>query len=166
MQQWQCTAKCRRHPYALRHTVLLRQIHVTSGCVENGARFICAVFLPNHDLKSCLAYGCIRRAVLSIRYRKWCPRCLVIYRNATSRKHCWPQPRAASVNNVSSGHHFLNDLWTATFDILCHRIYEAGVMCHLVVVTRSEIFQCKNWINQHKKIKKDISSNNISHLFL
>jgi hypothetical protein len=28
---------------------------ITSWCVENGAWFICAVFWPNHDLKSCLA---------------------------------------------------------------------------------------------------------------
>jgi hypothetical protein len=57
MQQWQCTAKCRRRPYVLHHTVLLSQSRVTSWCVENGARFICAVFCPNHDLKSCLAYA-------------------------------------------------------------------------------------------------------------
>jgi hypothetical protein len=35
---------------------------------------------------SCLAYGCIWCAGLSIQYRKWCPPCQVIYRNATPQK--------------------------------------------------------------------------------
>jgi hypothetical protein len=82
-----------RRSYTLHHTILLHQSHVVmSWCVENG------VFWPNNDLKSCLAYGCIRRAGLSMRYRKWCPPCRVIYRNATPRKHCWPRPPWADIS--------------------------------------------------------------------
>jgi hypothetical protein len=44
-------------------SVVSKSRHViTSWCVENGAWFICTVFWPNHDLKSCLAYRCIRHA--------------------------------------------------------------------------------------------------------
>jgi hypothetical protein len=64
MQQWQCTAKSWCRPYALRHTVLLHQSHVTSLMRGEWSMIhsVCAVFWPNYDLKSCLADGCIRAA--------------------------------------------------------------------------------------------------------
>jgi hypothetical protein len=74
MQQWQCTVKCWCDVVHARYVTLFCCVKfmshhvITSWCVENGAWFICVVFWLNHDMKSCLAYGCIRRAGLSIRY--------------------------------------------------------------------------------------------------
>jgi hypothetical protein len=64
--------------------------------VENGAGFICVVFWPSQPpefatrtVVPSIYYSCIRRAGLSVRYKKWC--------------HFMSGDRAASVNNVFSG---------------------------------------------------------------
>jgi hypothetical protein len=113
-----CTAKCRRHPYALRHTVLLRQSHVTSWCMESFARsFDQGSHLNLWPEQSCLAYIIRVLDTRGFRYdiKNCALSCRAIDQNVTPQKQCFH-----GVTFRSIGHHFYTSAWSSLHCLYVH----------------------------------------------